>query len=224
MRRLLGLFCIAAAALPLEYAPAAKRESSNVITILCLGDSLTAGHGLPRTQAFPALLTDKIRAADIRADVINAGASGDTTGNALRRLPNFLRHKVDILVIELGINDAFRGVPVETIRGNLQAIIDQTRAKWPKVEIIIAGMQVPLFANDPYVLAFSEMFGDVAEKNHSALIPFFLKGVGGDPTLNQADRIHPNAAGQRVLAETVWRALEPVLQKVASANTAARVE
>jgi acyl-CoA thioesterase-1 len=85
-------------------------------------------------------------------------------------------------------------------------------------------MQVPLFANDPYVLAFSEMFADVAEKNRTALIPFFLERVGGDPTLNQSDRIHPNAAGQRVLAETVWRALEPVLQKLAAAQTPARVD
>lgn len=208
----------------LQSAPAGKDENRNVITILCFGDSLTGGYGLARNQAYPALLTEKIRALSFRADVINAGVSGDTTAYALRRLPQFLRHRVDIMIIELGINDAFRGVPVETIRGNLQAIIDQTRGKWPNVQIIIAGMQVPLFANDPYVLAFSQMFGELAEKNHATLIPFFLEGVGGDPSLNQSDRIHPNAAGQRVLAQTVWRALEPVLQKVAAERAAARVE
>lgn len=207
----------------MQSAPAAKRENSNVITVLCLGDSLTAGYGLSRSQAFPLLLEQKARAAGYTCDVINAGVSGDTTGGALRRLPNFIRHKIDVLIIELGINDAFRGIPVETQRANLQAIIDQTRAKSPNVQIIIAGMQVPLFANDPYVLAFSQMFGELAEKNHTALIPFFLERVGGDPTLNQPDRIHPNAAGQRVLAENVWRVLEPVLQKIATTNAAAHV-
>jgi acyl-CoA thioesterase-1 len=194
------------------------------MTVLCLGDSLTAGYGLSRSQAFPALLEQKARAAGYACDVINAGVSGDTTGGGLRRLPNFLRHKVDVLVVELGINDAFRGIPVETQRANLQPIVDQTRAKWPSAQIIIAGMQVPLFANDPYVLAFSQMFGELAEKNHTALIPFFLERVGGDPTLNQPDRIHPNAAGQRVLAENVWRVLEPTLKKVAAASAATRVE
>jgi acyl-CoA thioesterase-1 len=111
------------------------------------------------------------------------------------------------------------------MRANLQAIIDQTRARWPEVKIIVAGMQVPLFANDPYVFAFGQMFPDLAAKNHAALIPFFLQGVGGDPTLNQSDRIHPNAAGQRVLAETVWRVLEPIVtQKGATAPAAARVD
>lgn len=207
-----------------QSALAARREPANVTTILCLGDSLTAGYGLSRSQAFPALLVDKLRGSNIRADIINAGSSGDTTGNALRRFPPLLRHKTDILIIELGINDAFRGVPVETIRGNLQTIIDQARAKWPNLEIVIAGMQVPLFANDPYVYAFSQVFTELAQQNHATLIPFFLERVGGDPTLNQADRIHPNAAGQRVLAETVWRALEPVLQKVASAKASGRVD
>ncbi len=210
--------------LTLQSAPAAKREASNVITVLCLGDSLTAGFGLSRSQSYPALLSEKMRGKDYRCDVINAGSSGDTTGGALRRLAPFLRHKIDILIIELGINDAFRGVPVETMRANLQSIIDQTRAKWPNVQIIIAGMQVPLFANDPYVLAFGQMFPELAEKNHATLIPFFLEGVGGDPTLNQADRIHPNAAGQRVLAQTVWRVLEPIVEKLAAGSAPARVD
>lgn len=195
-----------------------------MINVLCLGDSLTAGYGLSRSEAFPALLEQKARAAGYACDFINAGSSGDSTGGALRRLPNFLRHRIDALIIELGINDAFRGVPVETQRANLQAIIDRTRARWPNAQIIIAGMQVPLFANDPYVLAFSQMFGELAEKNQTALIPFFLERVGGDPTLNQPDRIHPNAAGQRVLAENVWRVLEPILQKLAAAQPPARVE
>lgn len=205
-----------------KSADAARRDDSKVITVLCLGDSLTAGYGLSRNEAYPALLSEKMRGKKYQCDIINAGSNGDTTAGALRRLPNHLRHKVDILIIELGINDAFRGVPVEAMSANLQAIIDQTRAKWPNAEVILAGMQVPLFANDPYVFAFGQMFPALAEKNHAALIPFFLERVGGDPRLNQSDRIHPNAAGHRVLSETVWSVLEPMLQKVAADIAAAR--
>ncbi len=185
-----------------------------------LGDSLTDGYGLSRKQAYPALVAEKIRDAGLRYDVINAGVSGDTTGGGLRRLPTYLRQPVDVLVLELGINDAFRGVPISQMRSNLQAIIDRTRERNPKVAIVIAGMQLPLFGADAYVRAFGEMYAELAEKNNAALIPYFLAGVGGDPALNLADRIHPNAAGQRVLAETVWRALEPLLRKTAAAPVA----
>lgn len=213
-----ALFCA-----PAKAAFSARRDASKVITVLCLGDSLTAGFGLSRSQAFPALLSEKMRGAKYQCEVINAGSSGDTTAGGLRRLSAHLRHPVDILMIELGINDAFRGVPVEQMRANLQAIIDQSRARWPEVAIVLAGMQVPIFANDPYLLAFGTMYSELAEKNHAALIPFLLQGVGGDPTLNQPDRVHPNAAGQRVLAENVWRVLEPVIRKVTAAATTARV-
>jgi acyl-CoA thioesterase-1 len=185
-----------------------------MITILALGDSLTDGFGLSRQEAYPALVAEKMRAANYRFEVTNAGWSGDTTAGGLRRLPALLRgKKIDILILALGINDAFRGIPVDQIRANLQAIIDQTRARQPNVTIIIAGMQLPLAVNDGYVRAFGEIFGALAEKNHAALIPYLLEGVGGDPDLNQPDRVHPNAAGQRILAENVWRVLEPILRK-----------
>jgi acyl-CoA thioesterase-1 len=99
------------------------------------------------------------------------------------------------------------------MRTNLQAIIEQTRARHPGVSIIIAGMQLPLAASDGYASAFNELFSALAEKNHTALIPYLLEGVGGDPELNQPDLVHPNAAGQRILAENVWRVLEPILRK-----------
>jgi acyl-CoA thioesterase I len=198
----------------LESTQAAKRDASRVITILALGDSLTAGYGLSRKQAYPALIAEKMRSANYQFEVINAGWSGDTTAGGLRRLPPLLRDKkIDILILALGINDAFRGVPIEQIRANLQAIIDRTRARHPGVSIIIAGMQLPLASSDGYVRAFGEMFGVLGERNHAALIPYLLEGVGGDPELNQPDRVHPNAAGQRVLAENVWRVLEPILRK-----------
>ncbi|MEY2488500.1 MAG: acyl-CoA thioesterase [Verrucomicrobiota bacterium] len=206
----------ALAVAPFQTARAAKRDVSRVITILALGDSLTAGYGLSRKEAYPALIAAKMRSANYQFEVINAGWSGDTTAGGLRRLPPLLRgKKIDVLILALGINDAFRGVPIEQVRSNLQAIIDQTRARHPHVSIIIAGMQLPVASSDGYVRAFGEMFGALAEKNHAALIPYLLEGVGGDPELNQPDRVHPNAAGQRVLGENVWRVLEPILRKTA---------
>jgi acyl-CoA thioesterase-1 len=204
------------ATLSLQSAGAAKRDPSNVITIVALGDSLTAGYGLSRQQAYPALLSEKMRAAGYEFEIVNAGSSGDTTTGGLRRLPAILRahKKIDVLILELGINDAFRGVPIEQIRSNLQAIIDQARARQPNVAIVIAGMQLPDYSSNDYVGAFGAIFAALAEKNHATLIPYFLEGVGGDPALNQWDRVHPNAAGQRVLAENVWRVLEPLLPKI----------
>ncbi len=190
-----------------------------MITILALGDSLTAGYGLSRKEAYPALIGEKMRTANYPFEMINAGWSGDTTAGGLQRLPDLLRRKkLDILILELGINDAFRGVPVEQMRTNLQAIIDQTRARHPGVIIIIAGMQLPLAASDGYVRAFSELFGALAEKNQTALIPYLLEGVGGNSDLNQPDMVHPNAAGQRILAENVWRVLEPILRRFPAAG------
>lgn len=221
------LSCVALAATvclaSVQSSDAARREASGVRTILMLGDSLTDGYGVSRREAFPALVAEKIRAAGLRYEVINAGVSGDTTGGGLRRLSRFLDRRIDVLVLELGINDAFRGVPLDQMRSNLQTIIDGVKAKNPNVQVIIAGMQLPLYGADSYVRSFGEMFGELAEKNHAALIPYLLLGVGGDPSLNIGDRIHPNAAGQRVLAETLWRVLEPVLRG-ATAAAPARVD
>jgi len=205
-----------------QSAEAAKRDPSNVITIVALGDSLTAGYGLSRKQAWPALVAEKMRGAGYDFEVVNAGSSGDTTTGGLRRLPALLRahKKIDIFVLELGINDAFRGVPIDQIRSNLQAILDQVRAAHPNVAIVVAGMQLPDYSSNDYVGTFGSIFARLAEKNRATLIPFFLEGVGGNPELNQWDRVHPNAAGQRVLAENVWRVLEPLAQKTAGVRPA----
>lgn len=200
----------------LQSATAATDHKSNVIRILALGDSLTDGFGLSRKEAYPALIADKMRAANYQFEVINAGVSGGTTAGGLRRLPPFLRKKIDVLILALGINDAFQGLPVEQIRSNLQAIINQTRARYPAVSIIIAGMQLPIATGNGYVEAFGEMFAQLAEHNHATLIPYLLDGVGGNPELNLPDYIHPNAAGQRVLAENVWKVLEPILKRISS--------
>ncbi len=194
--------------------PAAS-DSARTKTILVFGDSLSDGFMLSRTQAYPALLVPKLRAAGLPFAVINASQSGGTTSDGLRRLPPHLRKPIDIFLLELGINDAFRGVPIPSIRENLQSLIDQVKAKNPKVRIILAGMQLPDYSSDDYVSSFGQMYLELAEKNHAALIPYLLAGVGGNPALNLGDRIHPNAAGHKVLAETVWKTLEPVAREVA---------
>jgi acyl-CoA thioesterase-1 len=216
----------ALALLAFQTADAAKRDASKMITIVALGDSLTAGYGLSRQQAYPALVAEKMRAAGYEFEVVNAGSSGDTTAGGLRRLPAILRahKKIDIFILELGINDAFRGVPIDQIRANLQAIIDQVRALNPKAAIVIAGMQLPDFSSDDYVGAFGGIFGALAEKNRARLIPYLLEGVGGNPELNQWDRVHPNAAGQRILAENVWRVLEPIARVGTTEHRAAPVQ
>ena len=171
---------------------------------------------LEHSEAYPALLAKKLRAAGLNFLVTNATAVGGTTDGGLERLPPHLKHKIDILILELGINDAFRTVPVEQIQKNLQEIIDKVKAKNPNARVVIAGMQVPGYTDDDYVSAFGQMYADLAAKNGAALVPYLLKGVAGDPLLNLADGIHPNAAGQKILAENVWRVLEPVAREVAA--------
>ena len=225
IRSLISLLAAILLLAPFQTAPAARRDASKVITIVALGDSLTAGYGVSRRQAYPALIAEKMRNAGYQFEVVNAGWSGDTTSGGLRRLPAILRahKKIDIFILELGINDAFRGVSIEQMRENLQAIVDQTRARHPGVAIVIAGMQLPVYSSDDYVGAFGGIFAPLAEKNRAALIPYLLEGVGGNPELNQLDRVHPNAAGQRVVADNVWRVLEPMLRKTA-ASSPARVD
>src|SRR5436190_11925185 len=184
--------------------------------ILVFGDSLSDGFMLKRSEAYPALLAKKLQAAGMNFQVINASAAGDTTEGGLDRLPPHLKHRIDIFILELGINDAFRGLPVDQIQNNLQQIIDNVKARNPNVRVVIAGMQLPNYGAEDYVSAFGKMFSDLATKNNTALIPYLLQGVAGDPSLNLADGIHPNAAGQKILAENVWRVLEPIAREVAT--------
>jgi len=194
-----------------ERAPAADTK-----TILVFGDSLSDGFMLKRSEAYPDLLAKKLRAAGLNFSVTNASASGGTTYGGLERLPPHLKHRIDILILELGINDAFRGLPVDQIQNNLQQIIDKVKAKNPKARLVIAGIQLPGYATDDYVSAFGQMFVDLASKNRAALVPYLLEGVAGNPSLNLADGIHPNADGQKILAENVWRVVEPVAHEVAA--------
>jgi acyl-CoA thioesterase-1 len=190
-------------------------------TILVLGDSLSQGFGLAPSEAYPMLVAKKLRAAGLNFRVINASAAGGTTEGGLERLPAHLKRKIDIFILELGINDAFRGVPIDQIQNNLQQIIDKAKTRNPSVRVVIAGMQLPNYTNDDYVSAFGKMFADLAAKNGATLVPYLLQSVAGDPSLNLSDGIHPNAVGQKVLAETVWHVLEPVAREVSKAPSRA---
>jgi acyl-CoA thioesterase-1 len=182
-------------------------------TIVFLGDSLTAGLGLQRSEAFPALIEEKIRAAGLPFQVENAGLSGDTSAGALRRTDWLLQRPIDVLVIELGGNDGLRGLPVKSLKANLQAIIDKAKAKNPAVKLVIAGMQIPPNLGAEYAVNFERVYAELARENNAVLIPFLLEGVGGHRDLNQQDMIHPTAAGHRIIADLVWRTLEPILRK-----------
>jgi acyl-CoA thioesterase-1 len=183
--------------------------------ILFLGDSITAGFGLNPAQAFPALIQQKIDARRWSFQVVNAGQSGDTSAGGLGRLDWLLKNRIDVLVLELGANDGLRGLPVETTRKNLQAIIERTKHKYPEVKVILAGMKVPSNMGGDYGRKFEAVFADLAKKNNAPLIPFILEGVGGVRELNLADGIHPTAKGQEMVAANVWRVLEPVLLPLA---------
>ncbi len=181
-------------------------------TILFLGDSLTAGLDVQPEQAFPNLIQEKIHARKLPYEVVNAGLSGDTSAGGLSRLDWILQKPIDVLVLELGANDALRGLPVEATKKNLQAIIDGVKAKNPQVKIVLAGMEIPPNFGADYAAKFAAIFPELAEKNRAALVPFLLENVGGRPDLNQADHIHPTAAGHKIVAENVWKILEPLLQ------------
>ena len=183
--------------------------------ILFLGDSITAGYGLDLDQAFPALIQEKIDAKSWNFKVVNAGQSGDTSAGGLNRLDWLLKNRVDILILELGANDGLRGLPAETTRKNLQAIIDLTKGKYPEAKVIVAGMKVPPNMGGDYGRKFEAVFADLVKKNKAVLIPFVLEGVGGSRELNLADGIHPTAKGHEIVATNVWKVLEPVLRSLA---------
>ena len=180
-------------------------------TLLFFGDSLTAGYGLDPDEAFPALIQHKLDASGLAWRVVNAGLSGETTAGGLRRLDWILRQPVDIFVIELGGNDGLRGIDPQTSRSNLEAMIKRIRGRNPSVKIVLAGMQMPANMGPEYTRQFAAMYPELAQINQVTLIPFLLEGVGGVPDLNLPDGIHPTAEGHKIVAETVWRALQPLL-------------
>jgi acyl-CoA thioesterase-1 len=215
------LVCLALPIVFAEFASTSPIDAGDMKRILVLGDSLSDGFGLKRGEAYPALLADKLRAAGLNFQVTNASQTGGTTDGGLERLPAHLKRKIDIFILELGINDAFRGVPVDQIQNNLQEIIDKVKARNPNVRVVIAGMQLPNYGADDYVSAFGKLFAELAAKNGAALVPYLLDGVAGDPSLNLPDGLHPNAAGQKILAENVWRVLESIAREIGAMSSRA---
>jgi acyl-CoA thioesterase-1 len=214
---LLSTRCRLASVLPilgcLLAAMTPRSAAAEPANIVFFGDSLTAGYGLsnPGSDAYPALIQEKIEAARLGYRVVNAGLSGETTSGGLRRLDWVLRQPVAIFVLALGANDGLRGINPQVSRANLEAIVARVRAKYPAAKLLIAGMQMPPQMGAGYSRDFSEMFPAVAEKAGAALVPFLLEGVGGLARFNLPDGIHPNEEGHARLAENVWKVLRPLL-------------
>ena len=180
-------------------------------TIVFYGNSLTAGYGLSPSQAFPAIIQKKIDSLGLAYQVVNAGVSGETSSGGRTRIDWILKQPVDIFVLELGANDGLRGIPLAATKENLQAIIDKVKEKYPDTKFLFAGMQIPPNMGQQYATQFRNIYTDLAAKNSMALVPFLLEGVGGEPSLNQQDGIHPTAEGHLIVANNLWKELEKLL-------------
>ncbi|HVF48584.1 MAG TPA: arylesterase [Pyrinomonadaceae bacterium] len=198
-----------------DASPAPQVASSpaqSLPKIIAFGDSLTAGLGLSAAESYPALLQKKLDADGYKYEVVNAGASGDTSATGLRRIDWSLEQgDVRVVILELGANDFLRGQPVSETRKNLSGIIERTQARG--AEVLLAGMYTPTSAGARYEREIGELFQTLAREHNVALIPFFLEGVAGQESLNQPDGIHPNQEGTRIVAETVYKYLRPILDK-----------
>jgi len=201
------VLCLQSLSGPSSAAPAPK-------TILFLGDSITAGYGLDVDQAYPGLIQKKIESKGWNFKVVNAGQSGDTSAGGLSRLDWLLKNRVDVLVLELGANDGLRGLSPEQMRKNLQAIVGRTKERYPEAKIVVAGMKIPPNMGNDYARRFEAVFRDLAKENNAPLLPFILEGVGGVRELNLPDGIHPTAKGHEIVANNVWKVLEPILRSL----------
>ena len=179
--------------------------------VVAFGDSLTAGLGVMPDESYPAQLQARLRADGYAYRVVNAGASGDTTAGGLRRVDWALKNKPDVVIVALGANDGLRGLPTIAMRDNLRAIV--RRAQSAGAKVLLAGMRLPPNYGVDYAQEFEKVFSDLARGTKAPLIPFLLEGVAGEARLNLADGIHPNAEGQRRVAEHVWPHLRQLLAK-----------
>ena len=179
--------------------------------ILFFGDSLTAGYGLSPEEAFPALSEKELIKSGKNVKIVNAGLSGETSAGGLTRIDWVLRQPIDVFVLELGANDGLRGLPVDQTKKNLQSIIDKVKTKNPNVKIVVTGMMVPPNMGNTYTTQFTAIFPEIAKKNKATLMPFLLEGVAGNQKLNQADGIHPNIEGHKIVATNITKVLSPLL-------------
>lgn len=210
---------------PAPAAPAARPAPTATSTtdpsrvsarprIVALGDSLTAGLGLLEAQAYPALLQEKIDEDGYPFEVVNAGISGDTSAAGLQRMDWALQGDVRILILELGANDGLRGLPVDQLKKNLAAIIEKARGRG--ISVLLLGMEAPPNYGPEYAASFRQVYRDLARQYHVAFVPFVLDRVAGVTVLNQADGIHPTPEGTRIVAETIWSTLKPIVDAVSA--------
>lgn len=187
------------------------------LRILALGDSLTAGYGLPAADSFPARLEQALRAQGLAVTVLNAGVSGDTTSGGLARLDWALADRPDAVIVALGANDGLRAVDPALTRANLAAILEKLQAR--KLPVLLAGMYAPPNLGREYGTAFNAIYPELARQYDALLYPFFLEGVATDPALNQGDGIHPNAEGVAVLVERIAPYVRRLLERVTETTT-----
>jgi acyl-CoA thioesterase-1 len=189
-------------------------KSAATVSVLFFGTSLTAGVGLEPSQAFPALIARMAAREGLPIEAINAGLSGETSAGAVRRISWALRQPVDVVIIETGGNDALRALDADTLRANLASIIRTVRSRRPRARILLAVMEAPPNLGAPYTAQFREAYTDAARDANVTVVPFLLNRVAGIDSLNQQDEVHPNVAGERIVADNVWKALKPVVEEV----------
>jgi acyl-CoA thioesterase-1 len=194
-------------------AMAAKRPA---VKVVAFGDSLTSGYRLPKPDAYPALLEKKLDEDGFDATVLNHGRDGDTSAGGVNRLRAALREKSDILIVAFGANDGLRSLPVSDVRANLKKIIETAQSQ--SVAVLLVGMEALPIRGWQYTLDFRNMFTSLAAEYKVPLVPFMLNGVLGNPDLMTSDGIHPNAAGAKIIASTIWSALRPMAESLARAE------
>jgi acyl-CoA thioesterase-1 len=205
---------LALAALIASIPATARGQAPAPLTIVAFGDSLTSGHRLPLANAYPAVLEARLKAAGLHATVVNEGVSGDTTAGALRRLSRALARSPQIVIVELGVNDGLRGIPVPQIRANLAAMIEAAQAQ--QAEVLLCAMEALPLQGWQYTIDFHRMYDELAEKYHLTLVPFVMNGVLGNRDLISSDGVHPNAAGARTIANTIFDYVEPVARRLST--------
>ena len=195
-------------------ASVASARSVTKPVVLFFGTSLTAGYGLDPAQAFPSLIEKTAAADGSPITAINAGLSGETTAGAARRIDWVLRTPADIVVIEGGANDALRGLSPDAAKANIERVIGVIRQKQPKAKIVLVQMEAPPNYGAAYTRSFRSIYTDIAKRENIPLVPFLLAGVAGISRYNQADGVHPNLAGERIVADNIWRALKPIVAQL----------
>lgn len=188
-----------------------SEEATKKKSIVFFGNSLTAGYGLDPEQSFVYLIQQRLEEVGLPYQTVNAGLSGETTAGGNSRIDWILRQPIDVFVLELGGNDGLRGIDPTASFKNLQSIINKVKDKYPEAKILLAGMEAPPNMGTKFTSEFREMYPKLAQVNETQLIPFLLDKVGGIPELNQPDGIHPTAKGNEIIAETIWKYLQPML-------------